>query len=116
MTNAMPLTEKISQSSSRSIKYRVLKAQFGNGYAQVAPDGINCKVENWNIRYENIEKVDRDTVVDFLDTVAGWDLITWTPTNDTLEKTYRVTAEGYSEQSMAGTIFTISFNLEQVFL
>lgn len=37
--------------ASGDVTLRVLKAQFGDGYAQIARDGINNVVESWSLQF-----------------------------------------------------------------
>lgn len=115
MAQALPLTGYISQASTKSRKNRVLKAQFGDGYSQAAPDGINNLVDTWNIVYDNLSSSDRATLWTALDTVGSWDYFTWTPIGELSQKKFRVTSQGASESVKAGNIYSISFTMEQVF-
>jgi len=79
MSAALPLTEHISQQSTRKRSYRTLSAQFGDGYSQEAMDGTNNIVDNWNVVYENLTNAERTTLYGVLNTVKGADYLTWTP-------------------------------------
>jgi phage-related protein len=115
MAQALPLTSYISQASSKSRKNRVLKAQFGDGYEQVAPDGINNKIDMWSIVYDNLSSTDRGTLWTFIDGVGSWDIVTWTPIGEGTQKKFRITPDGASEQVKAGNVYSVSFTLQQVF-
>lgn len=56
--------------SSADTRYRIRKAQFGDGYTQVAGDGINPVIRSWELNFtgprEFIENVTR-----FLDVHQG---------------------------------------------
>lgn len=108
------LTDKISQSSTKTRKHRILKSQFGDSYAQTAPDGINNKIDMWTINYENLSTTDRATLWTFLDTTGGADTFTWTAFGDSTQKTWRITGD-ISEQFTSGGVFSVSFQAEQVF-
>lgn len=114
MSVPLPLTSLISQGSTRKRRNRVLIAQFGDGYDQTAPDGINSIVDEWSITYENLTSSERTTLLAALDSAGSWDTITWTPPGDTSKK-WKVTADGVSEMPMAGDLYTVSFALRQVF-
>lgn len=61
-----------------STQYRVRKAQFGEGYAQRAGDGLNTKKQTWNITLD----ADMDEIqdaLDFLDRHEGHVPFLWTP-------------------------------------
>lgn len=114
MPQALPLTDRIDQASARQRTYRVLSAQRGDGYSQEAPDGINNRVDNWQISYSNLTASERNTLVTALDAVGGWDYLTWTANGDSTEKKWKVTADGWSEQTN-GLHYNVSFTLRQVF-
>lgn len=114
MPQALPLTSRISQGSTRKRMNRVLSAQFGDGYSQEAPDGTNSKFDTWNITYENLDSTERTTVLAALDAVGGSDYLTWTPTGETVSKRFKLT-DGYSETWVSGTHSSISFEMRQVF-
>jgi phage-related protein len=47
-------TWKPSTATRGSMTPRKLKAQFGDGYAQEAPDGINAKMRPWQLTFSAI--------------------------------------------------------------
>ncbi len=58
--------------------YRVLKAQFGDGYAQTAADGINNKSQTWPLQFRGTAaKI--APIRDFLDACSGYQAFFWTP-------------------------------------
>jgi phage-related protein len=66
-------------SSGEDVKLRVHKAQFGDGYKQLTPDGINTKVITWTLQWD---AEDWDKVVEmkeFIDDHAGATPFKWTP-------------------------------------
>jgi len=113
MPTALPLTTLIDQGSSRKRQYRTLRAEFGNGYEQTAPDGINAVRDEWSISYSNLTGAERTTLVTALDTVQGWDVLTWTAPGDVTQKKWKV-SEGWSE-STNGLHYTVSFTLRQCY-
>lgn len=82
MPTALPLPTRISQGFSRKRKPRVLHAQFGDGYSEDAPDGLNALVDECSITYENLTLAERNSVWAVLDAVGGWDVLTFTPPGD----------------------------------
>ena len=58
--------------------YHVLKAQFGDGYAQTAADGINNKTQSWPLQFRGVaSKI--SAIRDFLDARQGYQAFFWTP-------------------------------------
>ena len=59
-------------------EYRELTAQFGGGYAQTAPDGINPVSEVWSLQFNEIPLARGEAIRAFLRTKVGTSF-TWTP-------------------------------------
>ena len=106
---------KPSQSSNQSRKFRSLIAQFGDGYSQIAPDGINYQSDTWQLVYENLNQTDTNTVRNFFDTNGPFTSFTWTAPGDSSAKTWRMTPDGYSVVALSGSIYTINVTIMQVF-
>lgn len=113
MATTMVHTDYISQSSSRSRKQRVIQAQFGDGYSQEVPDGINSQLDMWNIVYEAMPTSVRNDVITMLHTVGSTGQLSWTPPGGSAQL-FKVSNEGYNESWLAGDISTISFAMREV--
>lgn len=98
-----------SQSTTMRKKFRVLKAMFGNGQEQTAPDGSNNVIEEWDIRFDNIGTTDYGLVVtSFLETLTGSETISWNA------KLYKISDAGYTVQAYAGSVWSVAFSMRQV--
>ncbi|MDO8985797.1 phage tail protein [Cypionkella sp.] len=75
--------------SKRQRAARILQADFGDGYAQAGPDGINTTVENWDLSFENYPISDVTTLTAFLDAQASYKSFYWTPPNEATPKLWR---------------------------
>ncbi len=61
-----------------SIRLRTISAQFGDGYAQFAADGIHNKVATWPVQF--LGQADRiKPIATFLDARAGAKAFHWRP-------------------------------------
>jgi phage-related protein len=97
--------------SSGTVKFRVLKAQFGDGYAQTAPDGINNRSGSWPLTFTGTK--DKMAVIQaFLDRHAGSRSFYWTPP---LGQQSRFKASEYQPTEHGGGIFTIAVIFEEAF-
>ncbi len=105
-----------SYTSSITWKPRVLKMQFGDGYEQVVPDGINNKPMMFNIVFRKISDVEAEAIIDFLEARGEAEAFLWTapaPHDDT-QRIWK-TEGGYQyvwDESNGNTITTI---FKQVF-
>lgn len=111
---ALPLTTFISQASTRNRTFNRLIAQYGDGYTQRAPNGINSIVDKWNLVYENLSSGNRTTVQDFITLHGAWTYFTWTPPGEVAEKRWIIEGE-VNETAQAGNLFTITIPIKQVF-
>lgn len=109
----MPETSYISQASNENVEFIVNGIQFGNGYEQVQPDGINNIRSNWNVVWENVTTTQKTTIITALRATNGADYITWTPPGYASAIRFRTT--GYSITTPSGNIWTITAQLKQVF-
>lgn len=113
MPVTLPANPAPSQSSQRTVEHRGRSMQFGNGYRQDVVDGINSKVEKWDLVYENLNLTDRNSIIAALDAAGTWDIIWWTAPDSTAKK-YKLDKSGYSERRGA-TTYDLRFKIEQVF-
>ncbi|MCD0495908.1 phage tail protein [Achromobacter sp. MY14] len=91
--------------------FRRLTAQFGDGYRQVAGDGINNKVQSWPLTFAG-SKAEMQAVLAFLDRHAGIASFLWTPPMGT-EGYYE--APTYNLNPVGGDTYTVSATFQQVF-
>jgi phage-related protein len=66
-------------SANYDLEPKVIKAQFGDGYAQRRPAGINTQIRMWSIEMRNITTDTCSDVIDFLKARNGVDVFDWTP-------------------------------------
>ena len=104
-----------SQSSKVVRKFRTLALQFGDGYRQDAPDGINYQIDTWSLNFENLNSTDASTVRTFFDTVGSFTTFTWTAPGDSTSKVWKMDPQGYAVQALAGNVYTITLTIVQVF-
>lgn len=71
---------------------RVKSIAFGNGYMQIAGDGINSNLESWSLSWI-VNDTDKQSIEDFFNTTNGYDYFNWTsPENGASQKQYLVTS------------------------
>lgn len=111
----LPLTTKISLNSSKSIRNRVIEAQFGNGYRQVANDGLNSNVDSWSLQFVPLSGTDLTTMQTFLTTVGVSTWFTWTPLGESVSKKWRIDKDSIKITPINSTKFTYNFSITQCF-
>ncbi|CAB3838233.1 hypothetical protein LMG26686_01312 [Achromobacter mucicolens] len=102
---------KASGQPTGTVTFRRLTAQFGDGYRQVAGDGINKKVQSWPLTFSGT-KQEIQAVISFLDRHAGIASFLWTPPMG-VEGYYE--APAYSLNSVGGDVYTVSATFNQIF-
>lgn len=111
---------KIKAQPTGRVEFRTLEAQFGDGYSQSVGDGINTRVQSWNIAaIGNLapgacpaDKGDYLAIKAFLDARQGWQSFLWTPPGES-EGLYRCTS--YSPTKTGPNIWSLSATFTQVF-
>lgn len=103
---------RVTMDSTGGKEFRVREVSFGDGYSQVAGDGINTIRQQQKIKYVGL-KDEMLEVVDFLDRHAGYKpFIFKHPVMG--EGVYLV--DKYSYAPIASDFYSITFNIEQAYL
>jgi len=111
----LPLAEKIHTDSDKHVSFKTLIAEFGGGYTQRAPDGLNSKVDSFSIIWPGLSLADKDAVVAVLDSVGAWGVLSWQPPTEAAIKKFTIDPESGYSISYVAKRFTISTRLIQVF-
>ena len=72
-----------SKSITKSIKPRVLTAQFGDGYSQRISNGINYITREWSISFNSKSITDANNIENFLAARKGAEGFLWNPPGET---------------------------------
>jgi phage-related protein len=111
----LPLLGKITNESSKTSKNRILEAQFGNGYRQVAKDGINSTIDTWSLQFSPLYGTDLTTMQTFISTVGVTVWFTWTPLGESVSKKWRIDKDSIKTTLINTTKFIYSFSITQCF-
>lgn len=95
------------------VSFRTLTAQFGDGYAQVAEDGINSRSEKWPLEFFGTE-AEILPIKDFLDRHGGCKGFLWTPPLG--KQAVFLMDDGYQPVPLGGGWFTLSVTFKQKFI
>jgi len=116
MIIALPVPAKVSYDSGKKVSFRDISAQLGDGYVQVAQQGINSRYDTWNVTWGALTLTEKNTVVGVLDTVGSWSMLSWKPCFETVTKNFRMSKEGYTLQPLGKSgLYTISCQLIQAY-
>lgn len=114
-TTALPYTSKILLSSQKSKNYNDISAQFGDGYQQVAANGLNSVRDVWTINWANLSLTEITNLESILDLNGSWGIYSWTPCYENTSKNFRLVKDSYTRNAYTGAIFGASIKLIQVF-
>lgn len=104
----------IGQKSKRKRSDRLLVADFGDGYGQTAPDGINTVVEEWSLSFDDYPLADIKTITDFLDGLGSAKSFYWTPQDETVAKLWRA-PDGYDVSYGGPTTRSLNVTIKRVY-
>lgn len=95
-----PAEVEYSQGTGSRVDLRTLEAQFGDGYRQRSPDGINPTRVSWRVTTVILNITDFEEVETFLKDNAGL-YFDWTPPLAT--EYVSVSCDSYSTQFVGGS-------------
>lgn len=97
----------------RVSKPRVLKAEFGDGYAQRAADGINNNPLESAPRWTNLTEAEKNTIINFFDARAGYEAFLFTYEDEASAKGFVCEEWGWTHEDAAG--YTVQARFREVF-
>lgn len=97
---------RIERDFDPTIEYRVITAQFGDGYRQTSTEGINVKNESYSIKLHAKEDEAKE-IMAFFDEHAGWKSFLWTPP---LGELGLYTCANPTPKAVGGGLYTITGN------
>ena len=106
---------KFTSQSVKTVTNRTLQASFGNGYTQIAKDGINSNTDNWTLYTMPLKGTDLTTMDSFFTTVGCDQWFYWTPLGELDQKKFRVVKDSFTKNMLNFTLFTITVKITQCF-
>lgn len=97
--------------ASGDTAFRFRKAQYGDGYAQYAGDGINAIKQEWSLEFVGDETYIK-AIKTFLENHAGIKSFYWVPPLGT-KNLFR--CEGYKPSALGNGIYSLSCTFMQSF-
>ena len=99
--------------SSVSSEARVLKATFGDGYAQRAADGINTITDQYQLTWENIDRSEALIIINFLRSMGGYQSFYWTPPGESVARLW--TCDKWQRNNVSGVLDTVNATFTECF-
>lgn len=97
--------------SSKKVKPRVLRNDFGDGYSQRAGDGINLLAEQWNVSFR-LRLDDADTLEAFFKEHKGHKVFYWTPPRQSSARKFTVQEWTRKPDKVNGDVISARFKEE----
>lgn len=95
---------------------KIVVAQFGDGYAQRRPAGINTQHHMWNLSMKNTDGETANKVIAFLSARNGVEIFNWTPPRTTTPQNVLCPSWNlaYGDLLQDGTLlYSLSFKFQE---
>ena len=112
----------IRVSPAATTTHRTLKSPMGDGYSQVAPDGINTRIDSWNLGARGVWDAAPDActppgqpvraIAQFINDHAGAEAFEWTAPDGL---TAFWLCDGYSRDKDSPGLVTLSFTFYRTY-
>jgi phage-related protein len=93
---------------------KVLKAPFGDGYSQRAPDGLNSLLRVWDVQLNNRSSAECDAIIAFLRAQGGCLSFNWTPPSGDAALWVCSIPNGWTRTPQNGPLGSITCTFEEV--
>ena len=89
---------------------RIKRVDFGDGYTQQSPDGINYNLYTWQLNWETLTESEKTTIENFLVARKGYETFQW---SDPSAVSYKVKCNSWSVSEFAPKIYNIKATFKQ---
>jgi len=102
-----------SPSTGRKVEFKLLEADFGEGYSQPTRDGINHRRRTLTLSWDGLVDEDADCIAGFFFDRGGDEVFYYTPPRE--ERPVKWTCKDYSDDVQQNSLRKISATLRQDF-
>lgn len=102
-----------SYGSSPQVEFRIISATFGDGYTQRTADGLNTKIETWELTWNVLTTAEKNVITDFLDARGGYEAINYTMPSDSVSKKW--TCAKYKPTPIQPNFYSLTATFERVY-
>lgn len=107
-----PFNPQVNNYDSQ-VSYRVNESRFGDGYAHIAPAGLNNKQEKLSLSFVGLSNSDKDILCNFFDSLQGVTSFQFTKPGESTAYNYK--CKGYSQKSIGGLKWTVDCTIERYY-
>jgi len=97
-----------SHSSRLTERVRLREATFGDGYVQVAADGINNTQREYRVEWRGAKRTDADALISFFRQLEGLGGFAYTLSDESAARTWR--CKVWSRQRISASHDTVTAN------
>lgn len=90
---------------------RVKRVEFGDGYTQEAPDGLNYNMYTWSLNWEALTPTEKTIIENFIVARKGYETFLWTDPDGV---NYRVKCRSWSMTEFAPKVYSFKATFNQV--
>lgn len=101
------------QGTSNTPKIKLLKAEFGDGYTQAAPDGLNHIKRSIKLKWTKQTPTQANVILNFMTVKGGYRPFYYTPTDE--GSALKWTCPTWSSSKTKGGLVDVSVTFEQSF-
>lgn len=112
-TFAPPVAPSVGSAPDNEV--RLLTASFGDGYEQVAADGLNSRRQVWRLTWQTLTKSQADAIVGFLNARGGAEPFDWTPPGEAAAMRFRCPEWSPPKPESGDGVFTVTATFRQAF-
>lgn len=94
----------------RKLTPRILKVEFGDGYTQESPDGLNYQLGEWSLTWDNILAAEKDTIRAFFEARRGVETFNWTAPDGVV---YKVKCRSWNVAIVAANSWRITAEFKE---
>jgi phage-related protein len=98
--------------ASKQLRPRVTAIKFGDGYEQRVAQGLNTKLEVWNLNFVNRTETEANEIDDFLIARGGVESFDWTPPDSATSKKF--VCREWTRVVLKANLYSIAATFEQV--
>jgi phage-related protein len=106
---------KITINSKKTSTYRLVDAQYGMGYRQVTPEGLNHITDKWSLEFAPLDGALLQELETFIALVGCNVWFTWTPLTETVPKKWRIDKDTIERNFISKTKWVVTFKITQCF-